>query len=495
MGGSRHHGHENYSPREVYMPRLRMEYIQITGPEMIVAAGILFCFVALFRGVSTSEQIDHRDFQYNSLVDSRTGRYNFAYDTGNDNDIAHSLHMEYRDANGIVRGRYGYTDPRGKLRVVEYEAGPDGFKARGDVGPDLFPHDEAPELSNSSPTLGSLIQSPGDDLQLVPAPIQMAGWDPFANPMGKVSGDSGTFYPDSVSGVSYFSRENGADNITNNEQETNDGREVESYVDGYPVVSFTSSDISDGKEVQSLDLQKPENEIQSEQNRGSVPLNIYNIDVSPDEIRVASGPVRRSADGNTGRTDSRLSNYQQMENRYQPYRVKAIYVPRQTHDHDAEIRYARRQTHDHDAETRYPRPRTHDHDTEVRYARRQTHDHDAERRYPRRQTHDHDAETRYPQRQTHDHAAEWRRYYGQIHDHSKHSPPRRIFYRDSHSMEPHEHYNNPVYQNYRDHQHSDVHLYGRSQNYASYHVTAKPRQLKYIPADKYHDKYYYWIYD
>lgn len=74
-----------------------------------------------------------------------TGRYNFAYDTGNDNEIAHSTHMEYKGADGVVRGRYGYTDPNGKLRVVEYEAGPNGFVARGDVGPDSTPHDQTPE--------------------------------------------------------------------------------------------------------------------------------------------------------------------------------------------------------------------------------------------------------------------------------------------------------------------------------------------------------------
>lgn len=86
--------------------------------------------------------------------------------------------MEYKDADGVVRGRYGYTDPNGKLRVVEYEAGPNGFVARGDVGPDSFPHDQTPETK-----LPQFERYAVEGLEH-PRPAQMAGWDPIRDPIG-----------------------------------------------------------------------------------------------------------------------------------------------------------------------------------------------------------------------------------------------------------------------------------------------------------------------
>ncbi|XP_076315696.1 adult-specific rigid cuticular protein 11.9-like isoform X2 [Tachypleus tridentatus] len=64
--------------------------------------------------------------RYHSQTDR--GTYNFGYDTGSFG--AHSFHHEERDDNGIVRGRYGYTDPYGKLRIVQYEAGPFGYRPK-----------------------------------------------------------------------------------------------------------------------------------------------------------------------------------------------------------------------------------------------------------------------------------------------------------------------------------------------------------------------------
>ncbi|CAL1292925.1 unnamed protein product [Larinioides sclopetarius] len=247
-------------------------------------------------------------------------------------------------------------------------------------------------------------------------------------------------------------------------------------------------------------------------------LNIHNIDIDPDQIREAAGtPVRRSVNATRAPLVRRSGDTVRASYRYYPRQThdhdaemrsrwahdhynERTYRLRQTHDHDAE-KYRARQTHDHDAE-KYRARQTHDHDAE-KYRARQTHDHDAEK-YRARQTHDHDAQ-KYRARQTHDHDAErYNRYY-RYPDHNadrasyyrrvygRYNYPRRIFYRDSHSMEPHEHYDNPVYQNYRDHQHSDVQLYGRYRNYA-YPATAKPHQLHYVPSDKYHDKAYYWTY-
>ncbi|XP_022248219.1 uncharacterized protein LOC111087096 [Limulus polyphemus] len=73
----------------------------------------------------------HHPIQYQSKTDQNT--YNFGYDTGLLG--AHSFHHEHRDDNGIVRGRYGYTGPEGKLKVVEYEAGPAGYRVTGGYNP------------------------------------------------------------------------------------------------------------------------------------------------------------------------------------------------------------------------------------------------------------------------------------------------------------------------------------------------------------------------
>ena len=62
----------------------------------------------------------HNPIHYHSQADS--GAYNYGYDTGLFG--AHQFHQETKNADGTVNGRYGYTDPDGKLRLVYYIAGP-----------------------------------------------------------------------------------------------------------------------------------------------------------------------------------------------------------------------------------------------------------------------------------------------------------------------------------------------------------------------------------
>lgn len=92
--------------------------------------------------------------------------YRFAYSTGqvqsaqlNQQEVAQHFREEQRDALGYVTGKYGYIDPYGKLRVVNYRAGPDGYHAYGDVGPDeevvrqqrlLYAHDQAARLQQNA---------------------------------------------------------------------------------------------------------------------------------------------------------------------------------------------------------------------------------------------------------------------------------------------------------------------------------------------------------
>jgi len=73
--------------------------------------------------LSKGDHLDHPD------------QYQFSYSTGTEGP-AQMFRQEQKGASGLVTGRYGYVDPYGTLRVVQYEAGPEGFLARGDVGPD-----------------------------------------------------------------------------------------------------------------------------------------------------------------------------------------------------------------------------------------------------------------------------------------------------------------------------------------------------------------------
>ncbi|CAN7989546.1 unnamed protein product [Ixodes hexagonus] len=53
------------------------------------------------------------------------GSYKFGYDTGE--GPHQNFRQEERSSDGTVRGRYGYMDANGYLRVVEYVADDSGF--------------------------------------------------------------------------------------------------------------------------------------------------------------------------------------------------------------------------------------------------------------------------------------------------------------------------------------------------------------------------------
>ncbi|XP_063860458.1 uncharacterized protein LOC135100872 isoform X3 [Scylla paramamosain] len=53
--------------------------------------------------------------------------------------------VESRDPDGIVRGRYVYKTPEGRLVDVTYDSGPQGYRAKGDAIPGgAAPLDQAP---------------------------------------------------------------------------------------------------------------------------------------------------------------------------------------------------------------------------------------------------------------------------------------------------------------------------------------------------------------
>ncbi|XP_022705717.1 probable ATP-dependent RNA helicase ddx17 isoform X2 [Varroa jacobsoni] len=65
---------------------------------------------------------------YVSIGEKLEGDYKFGYETGKGSNGDESFRTETRDADGTVRGSYGYVDPRGKQITVHYEAGREGFK-------------------------------------------------------------------------------------------------------------------------------------------------------------------------------------------------------------------------------------------------------------------------------------------------------------------------------------------------------------------------------
>ena len=83
----------------------------------------------LFLTAVFAEDLVHNPIQYHSQTPR--GSYNYGYDTGLYG--SHSFHQENRNANGQVRGRYGYTDPDGNLRLTYYTAGPQGFNVIKDT--------------------------------------------------------------------------------------------------------------------------------------------------------------------------------------------------------------------------------------------------------------------------------------------------------------------------------------------------------------------------
>ncbi|CAG2167427.1 unnamed protein product, partial [Oppiella nova] len=78
--------------------------------------------------------------------------YDFKYSTGSEGP-AQLFREEHRDHDGTVRGKYGYVDPNGKLRVVEYTAGANGYQVSGDIGPDSEVQNEAQQQYRSDPSV------------------------------------------------------------------------------------------------------------------------------------------------------------------------------------------------------------------------------------------------------------------------------------------------------------------------------------------------------
>ncbi|XP_071455310.1 cuticle protein 6-like [Hetaerina americana] len=62
-----------------------------------------------------------------AVRNAHDGTYHFGYDTGG--SYHQSYREEKRDSKGRVKGKYGFVDPSGVLRVIEYEADENGYRS------------------------------------------------------------------------------------------------------------------------------------------------------------------------------------------------------------------------------------------------------------------------------------------------------------------------------------------------------------------------------
>ena len=86
-----------------------MSFTLLVALKLVICSGCVNC---------------HSPIHYQLHADS--GEYNFGYDTGTSG--SHQFHQEHKHVNGQVRGRYGYIDPYGKQRTINYKSGPKGFE-------------------------------------------------------------------------------------------------------------------------------------------------------------------------------------------------------------------------------------------------------------------------------------------------------------------------------------------------------------------------------
>lgn len=76
---------------------------------------------------SVAKPTEHE--QHVAVNQSSAGTYNIRINT----DVFSKV--EQRNVDGTVSGNYSYKDEFGKSHTVEYTAGPEGFKATGDIIP------------------------------------------------------------------------------------------------------------------------------------------------------------------------------------------------------------------------------------------------------------------------------------------------------------------------------------------------------------------------
>lgn len=90
------------------------------------------CVVAwVGMAVSAAPQQFPEASEDNHFVFRSDGTYSFSYDTGAGQH--QSFRIETRDSKGRVSGRFGYVDPDGVLRITEYQADTEGYRANMEI--------------------------------------------------------------------------------------------------------------------------------------------------------------------------------------------------------------------------------------------------------------------------------------------------------------------------------------------------------------------------
>jgi len=106
---------------------------------------------------------------YVNIGPELAGDYKFGYDTGK-GPAGQSFREEVRLPDGTVKGAYGYIDAEGKMRIVKYTAGIEGFKVDSDAPADAQPS-SAPQAQQPRPRPAPAPQS---QPQYAPPPPQPA---------------------------------------------------------------------------------------------------------------------------------------------------------------------------------------------------------------------------------------------------------------------------------------------------------------------------------
>lgn len=115
---------ETFWSRVLFNSTSLLSLNQTTGFAAMSPLSALLLSLCVASSVYSADLVDH-SIQYQRFNPSH-GSYNYGYDTGLSG--SHSFHQENKDpVTGTVRGRFGYTDPNGHLRLTNYEAGPNGY--------------------------------------------------------------------------------------------------------------------------------------------------------------------------------------------------------------------------------------------------------------------------------------------------------------------------------------------------------------------------------
>ncbi|CAG2114862.1 unnamed protein product, partial [Medioppia subpectinata] len=138
------------------IPSVALGWEILMGTVLVI--GILSAFIVCVLGAIDDKSGHKSDKLTEDEILAIPTSYDFKYSTGREGP-AQLFREEHRDHDGTVRGKYGYVDPNGKLRVVEYTAGAQGYVVSGDVGPDPAVQSEAQAQQRDDPSVRAQVNA------------------------------------------------------------------------------------------------------------------------------------------------------------------------------------------------------------------------------------------------------------------------------------------------------------------------------------------------